>query len=66
MKCPLCNTEMRIKTSDYVMNNGVLSARMVLTCRNKECANFGKDVKTIYTPIPVTQDSEAPSEVAES
>lgn len=66
MQCPLCNTEMRIKSSDYVTNGSVVSARMILTCRNKQCANFGKDVKTIYTPLNTTVDSEAPSEVTES
>ena len=53
MKCPLCNTEMRIKSSGYVVNDGKLFAKQVLTCRNKNCANFGKDVKNIYNPLDV-------------
>ncbi len=59
MKCPLCNTEMRIKNSDYVLNEGKLFNKMVLTCRKKDCPNFGKDVKTIYSPLDVREDPEA-------
>lgn len=66
MKCPLCNTEMVIASSKYVVNEGHLSIRQKFTCRNKNCANFGKTVKTIYTPLDVTTDSEAPTEVEES
>ena len=59
MKCPLCKTEMRIKSSGYVVNDGKLFAKQVLTCRNKNCANFGKDVKVIYNPLDVTEDENA-------
>ena len=59
MQCPLCNTEMRIRTSDYVMNDGKLFARQIFTCRNKNCANFDKDVKTVYEPLTVSEDTEA-------
>ena len=59
MKCPLCNTEMRIKVSDYVLNNGKLYNKMVLTCRKKDCPNYGKDVKTIYNALDVSEDPEA-------
>mgnify|MGYP003327341823 CR=1 FL=1 len=59
MKCPLCNTEMRIKSSEYVKNKGELFNRMVFTCRNKKCKNYQKDVKTTYTPLKVVEDSNA-------
>ncbi|WP_034452447.1 hypothetical protein [Butyrivibrio sp. AE2032] len=59
MKCPLCNTEMRITATDYVVNNGNLFTRQILTCRNKNCQNFGKEVKTIYTPMVVSEDNNA-------
>jgi len=59
LKCPLCNTEMRIKYSDYVLNEGKLFNKMVLTCRKKDCPNFGKEVKTIYNPLDVVNDPEA-------
>lgn len=62
MICPLCNTEMRIKSGDYVMNGGKLYVRQIFTCRNKKCPNFEKDVKTIYLPLPVSEDTEASSE----
>lgn len=66
MNCPLCNTAMRIRVSDYVLNEGHLSARQVFTCRKKDCPNFGKDVKTVYIPLNVSQDSQAPTEGTES
>jgi hypothetical protein len=59
MKCPLCNTEMRIRSTKYVVNDGKLFTRQILTCRKKDCPNFGKDVKTIYNSLPVSQDNEA-------
>ena len=59
MKCPLCNTEMRIKATDYVMNDGKLFTKQMFTCRNKTCPNHDKDVKAIYIPMVVSQDNEA-------
>lgn len=59
MLCPLCKTEMRIKTSDYVLNDGKLFARQIFTCRKKDCPNFGKDVKIVYAPLNVSEDTEA-------
>ena len=53
---------MRIKYTDYVMNDGKLFVKQMFTCRNKTCPNHGKDVKAIYTPLVVTQDSEAHAE----
>lgn len=50
---------MRIKATDYVMNDGKLFTRQMFTCRNKNCANHDKDVKAIYTPMVVSQDNEA-------
>ena len=65
MKCPLCNTEMRIKSTDYVTNEGRIYARQILTCRNRNCNNFGKDVKTLYSPLgEVTEDSNVEVEEA--
>lgn len=61
MKCPLCNTEMRIKGSSYVQRNGAIYIKQVLTCRKKDCANYGKDVTAIYSSLGnVVEDSEAP------
>lgn len=60
MKCPLCNTEMRIKSTSYVSNAGQIYAKQILTCRNKNCKNFGKDVKTQYIPLGnLVEDSNA-------
>lgn len=62
MKCPLCNTEMRIQSSGYVLNKGKLFAKQVLVCRKKDCKNFNKEVKTVYVPLEVSEDSEAAEE----
>lgn len=59
MFCPKCDTEMRIKASEYVLNDGKLFSKQILTCRNKKCSNFDKDVKVIYTPLAVTEDTDA-------
>lgn len=65
MKCPLCNTEMRIKSTDYVTNNGQIFSKQILTCRKKDCPNFGKDVKIIYHPLGnLEEDSNAEVEEA--
>ena len=64
MKCPLCNVEMRIVKSGYVTNGNKLFTRQTFSCRNKECPNYGKDVKTVYNALKVTEDdnAEVPSE----
>ncbi len=59
MKCPLCNTEMRIMATEYVMNEGKLFTKQTMTCRKKDCPNFNKEVKAVYTPLTVSQDNEA-------
>ena len=59
MKCPLCNVEMRIKASDYVMNDGNLFLRQILTCRKRDCPNYEKDVKNLYEPLTVSEDTQA-------
>ena len=60
MKCPLCNVEGRIKASGYVINQGTLSMKQQIICRNKECPNYNKVFYTNYIPLTVRQDSEAP------
>jgi len=48
------------------MNEGKLFTKQILTCRKKDCPNSGKDVKTIYTPMIVSEDAEAKEEVTAS
>lgn len=63
MKCPLCNTEMRIKGSSYVTKDGQIYVKQILTCRKKSCSNFNKDVKSIYTPLGnLVEDPDAGTE----
>lgn len=64
MLCPKCSVEMRIKSSDYVTNNGALYFRQTFTCRKKDCPNFGLDVKSIYMPLNVVNDNDAASDTA--
>lgn len=52
---------MRIRSSDYVLNDGKLYAKQIFTCRKKGCPNFDKDVKTVYVPLQVSEDTEAKS-----
>lgn len=60
MICPLCNTEMRIIASDYVVNDGKFFVKQTFTCRKKDCENHGKEVKTAYIPLGnVVEDSDA-------
>ena len=65
MKCPLCNTEMRIVSTSYVQNEGKIFSKQIFTCRNKNCSNFGKEVKTVYAPLGnIAEDSNAEVEEA--
>ena len=60
MKCPLCNTEMRILATSYVTNNGEIFTKQDFTCRKKDCPNYGKLVKSVYAPLGnVVEDTEA-------
>lgn len=66
MKCPLCSTEMRIKSSSYVTKEGAIFIKQIMTCRKKDCPNFGKDVKAVYSALGnIVEDSEAEVEEAE-
>lgn len=51
MKCPRCKTEMSIR--ERKKEDG--QYKMVLTCRSKQCSNFGKEVHTICYKAEDTQ-----------
>lgn len=60
MKCPLCQVEMRIARSFNTVENDDTPDRLTklyvvqnLTCVNKACKNYDKDVETIKTEIPI-------------
>jgi hypothetical protein len=60
MKCPLCDTEMRILSTEYVQNEGQIFTKQTFTCRKKDCKNNGKEVKIVYIPLGnIVEDSEA-------
>ena len=46
MKCPKCEVEMRISKSQNVLKDNKLFRRLTFMCRNKECENYNKEVKT--------------------
>jgi len=61
VKCPLCNVEMRIdKTAFVIKEDGTYAQKIYLKCRSRECANYNKIVATKYDPIQVSPDD--PSE----
>nr|DAK54877.1 MAG TPA: Ogr/Delta-like zinc finger protein [Caudoviricetes sp.] len=58
MKCPLCNIEMSIQRSytEVTGDNSPDTETQVftvqeLTCRNKQCSNYGKIVETAKTQL---------------
>lgn len=66
MRCPKCNTEMRIKSTGYVTNGGKLYSKQIMTCRKKDCINHDLNVKSLYNALSVVEDNEAPTEVGDS
>lgn len=59
MKCPLCNTEMRIMKSSYVLKGTELSKKITFTCANKDCGNRGKNVASSYIPLELSEEESA-------
>ena len=59
MKCPLCNTEMRIVRSSYVLRGTSLSKKLSFSCFNKDCSNYRKDVASTYIPLEVSEEESA-------
>ena len=60
MKCPLCQVEMRIARSFNTVENDdkpdkptKLYVVQNMSCVNKACANYDKDVETVKTEIPI-------------
>lgn len=52
MKCPLCDTEARIKDNELVQKkDGTLAYRMRFMCRSEKCPNFNKVFETTYEPV---------------
>lgn len=56
MKCPLCQVEMRITKSRYVVEDEEevrLFIEQDMTCVNKDCSNYNTVVETTKTEIPI-------------
>ncbi len=57
MKCPTCSIEGRITSNKIVRKqDGTLAYKMEISCRNKQCAQYGKVINTTYHPVTVTDD----------
>lgn len=60
MKCPLCNTELRIKKSRNVIENDDTADRQTklfiefdMTCGNRNCSNYDTVVDTVRNEQPI-------------
>lgn len=56
MKCPLCQVEMRITKSRYVVEDEDdvrLFIEQDMACVNKDCSNYNTVVETTKTEIPI-------------
>lgn len=58
MKCPLCDIEMSIQRSytevtgdDSPDTETKVFTAQEMTCRNKQCSNYGKVVDTVRTQL---------------
>lgn len=57
MECPECKVEGRITSNKIVRRkDGSYAYKMEITCRNKQCPNYGKVVITKYNPVEVVDD----------
>ena len=63
MKCPLCQTEMRISRTRYRTKNDdtadaetKLYAVQTLVCRNPQCENYGNVVTEVEHPLPISNN----------
>lgn len=59
MKCPLCQTEMRISRTRYKTTQEPpikLYAVQSLVCRSKQCENYGAVVEEISHELSVNED----------
>lgn len=53
MKCPLCDTEANISSATNVFKNNKLFRKYEYSCRNKNCANYGKVIGEEENEVPV-------------
>lgn len=64
MKCPLCNIEMVITKSRYVLRDSKLYRSISLSCRCEKCPNNGKVIKQLIKELPVSDfEAEETAEV---
>lgn len=56
MLCPKCNTEAKISKALNVIKDGKLFRRMHFACRNKDCANYNKEIGTEDKELEVIKE----------
>lgn len=63
MKCPKCNTEAKIVKTQYVAENDdspdiptKLYIEQLFACRNPQCVDFEKVIKTVRNPLSLEKD----------
>ncbi len=54
MKCPVCNTEMVIAKTGFVISGGKLFREMRMACRNKKCGRYQKETDPVRNEVPAT------------
>lgn len=62
MQCPKCGVEMRVSGFKYIGNDKI---EQDMTCRSKQCSNYGVIVDTVINDIDIMPVSEIPTEIIE-
>ena len=62
MQCPKCGVEMRVSGFKYIGNDKI---EQDMTCRSKQCSNYGVIVNTVVNDLDIMPVSEIPTEIIE-
>lgn len=62
MQCPKCGVEMKILDFRCIGNDKI---EQDLTCRSKQCSNYGVVVSTITNDLDIMPVEEIPTEILE-
>ncbi len=62
MQCPKCGVEMRVSGFKYIGNDKI---EQDMTCRSKQCSNYGVIVDTVINDLDIMPVSEIPTEIIE-
>ena len=62
MQCQKCGVEMRVSGFKYIGNDKI---EQDMTCRSKQCSNYGVIVDTVINDLDIMPVSEIPTEIIE-